>query len=245
MIKTIGYSCLFKICVLCLIKPANTRSALFFSSGRWINSLNSLDFADGTWMVHPTCPPACGFFHKLEAGFILLLGFNKSGSQVFSSFSLPDPEGRGPPSKVQIQPFGAPPPFRASVFSYQLVPTPETPTLLSLPTKWLLGLQDPIRKSKVTHQVCDIFIGLLGRLRRRVPIVFSVLSVTALATPYHVYRNSGLFPAPSFPTTSLLLSSDHSIWVGAGVGNVLPSHLVGNTWFLSLPLLHGPQRVLP
>lgn len=68
----------------------------FLSLGRWINSLNSLDFADGTLMVHPTCPPARGIVHKLEAGFTLLLGFNQSGSQIF--FLLSPPPGRQGPS---------------------------------------------------------------------------------------------------------------------------------------------------
>lgn len=122
------------------------------------------------------------------------LALTRPGAK-FSSFSLPHPEGSGPPSKMQIQPVGAPPPFRASIFSYQLVPPPEMPTRLSLPTKRLLGLQDPIRKSNVTHQVCDIFICLPGRLCLRVPILFSVLSVTALATPCHIYRNFSQHPA--------------------------------------------------
>lgn len=132
---------------LSLFKPENTPSTLFFFlQFIWWRTQevrpgvgHCLNFANGSSRVHPTCFPVHGIPYKLEGGFIILLGINKSGNQNFFPL-FPHPKGRSLSTQVQSQPFGAHHSFQTFIFSYQLVPLTEMPTLLLLPRKQLLHL---------------------------------------------------------------------------------------------------------
>lgn len=83
------------------------------------------------WSYSPTCSSALGVSYKLEAGVITPLDFYKSGDQNFLLFPIPAaPQRKGPFLQGADTASLDTLPFHASIFSAQLVPLSEVPSLL-------------------------------------------------------------------------------------------------------------------
>lgn len=138
-----------------------------------------------------------------------------------SSFSLPGPDGRGLFTQLQSQP------FHAFMVSYQFVPQPERPSLLSLPPKQPCA-QSPVQKSHVTQTLSGPHTCPRQNLSLGTP--------RALTLPYHSTNmlNSWLSPAPTNPPPSLLLEKHYTILCERkqiyGVDMTLSPDPVGTAW---------------